>query len=178
MILLSAIIGAVRWRRGWLCSILILGSLVSLSNAADLDGFQVWRTLGAATGFPIGAILLDVTREPDGSMVRIVFAGTGDFPCHRQTVMAWQKRITGKTPEDLAHPAKLCTVSQSNLYSLHSRMLIAATENDSEALVIQCGARRRVLGMPVNVENPDNPYSRLCRELLPLLGVNRCQIGP
>jgi hypothetical protein len=153
----------MRPRSGIARYLLSLGLLSQLANAADLDGFQVWGTLGAATGFQSGAFLLDVARTPDGSIVRLVFAGTGDFPCHRGTVMAWQKRITGKTPRDLAHPAKLCDLSQSKLYSysLRSKILSVATEGDSKALVIQCGERRRVLNLPVDVAKPNNPYAGL-----------------
>jgi hypothetical protein len=86
----------------------MLSLLLSIrgAEAADIRGFQIWETVGAWTGFTRGATLLEVEKTNDGSLVRFVFVGLGDFACHRTTVMAWQKRIAGKTPRDNSAPGE------------------------------------------------------------------------
>ncbi len=119
--------------------------LFRVADAADLRSFEIWRTVGAGSGSASGATLLKVEQTSDGSLVRLVYSGLGDFACNRTTVMAWQKRIIGKTPTDLARPADLCQSERklnrfkAKIERRRSNQIDYGIEHDTEALHVQCG---------------------------------------
>ncbi len=119
--------------------------LFRLADAADLRSFEIWSTVGAGSGTALGATLLKVEPTSDGSLVRFVYSGLGDFACNRTTVMAWQKRIIGKTPTDLARPVDLCQSERklnrfkSKIERRRSKQIVYGIEHDSETLHVQCG---------------------------------------
>ena len=121
--------------------------LFRMADAADLRSFEIWRTLGAGgvTGVAWGATLLEVDQTSDGSRVRFVYSGLGDFVCRRTTVMAWEKQIAGKTPADLARPANLCQSERkpdrfrAKVERRRSKQIVQGIENDTEAFHVQCG---------------------------------------
>jgi hypothetical protein len=123
-------------------------AIVSLTQAAELRKFQKWSTLGFATGSGWGEKVLEVEEVPGGSLVRLVYFGLRDIACGGVTVMAWEKHVP-RSPEALANPVQLCRLPQ-DLGRLVKRHHFATegTESDGEALVIQCGARKAISGLP------------------------------
>ena len=65
--------------------------LACAGHADELRRFQIWNTVGGASGAAWGHTLLEVEPAGTGSLVRYVYAGVIDFACHRVTVMAWEK---------------------------------------------------------------------------------------
>jgi hypothetical protein len=146
--------------------LLSLAFLIRAAEAADLRSFQVFKTVGAGgpAGVAMGATLLEVEQTSEGLSIRYVYAGVIDFACHRTTVMSWHKRLSGRTPRDLAGAARLCEVSQTKLNNLQPNSpafwASVGTEDDSEAFVVRCGESRRVLNMPIHA-SPRSPYAKL-----------------
>ena len=123
--------------------------LFRLADAADLRSFEIWRSVGAWSGAAWGATLLKVEETSDGSLVTFAYSGLGDFVCKRTTVMAWRKRIIGKTPTDLARPAHPCQSERklnrfnAKIERRRSKQAVYGIEHDSEAFHVQCGEEWR-----------------------------------
>jgi hypothetical protein len=71
-----------------------------------------------------------------------------DVACGGVTAMAWEKRVS-QSPETIVAPVKLCRLTQDlNRLVKRHHFALQGTENDANALVTQCGARRGIAGNP------------------------------
>jgi hypothetical protein len=122
--------------------------LIGLAQAADVQKYQSWSTLGQSSGIAWGETLLEIDEAPGGALVRFVYVGLRDVACGGITAMAWEKRVS-QSPEAIVAPVTLCRLTQDvNRLVKRHHFALQGTENDGNAMVTQCGARRGIAGNP------------------------------